>query len=180
MCIRPQKALSLEMFADADFAGLWNAELPDDPTSVRSRTGFVITLGGVPLVWGSRLQTEIALSTMEAEYIALSTSLRELLPLQDLLAELTETFQLETTDTTRVVRVFEDNNGALILANNPMPKMTPRSKHIGVKYHWFRTKLTERKIEILPIDTKLQKADGFTKGLSKDEFQAKWKLLMGW
>jgi len=50
----------LDCWVDADFAGLYSLEDPKDPTSVYSRTGFVITLGGNPVVWQSKLQTEIA------------------------------------------------------------------------------------------------------------------------
>ena len=61
-----------------------------------------------------------------------------------------------------------------------MPKVTPRSKHFGVKYHWFREKVDGKTIQILPIDTKEQIADIFTKGLKKAEFENKRKLLVGW
>ena len=69
---------------DADFDGLWRHEDDQDPVCVKSRTGYVITLGGCPVVWTSKLQELIALSTLEAEYIALSTSMRELIPLHRL------------------------------------------------------------------------------------------------
>ena len=69
LVINPKVDLNLELFADADFAGLWNVKNHDDPTSVNSRTGYVITLGGIPITWGSKLQTEIATSTIRAEYI---------------------------------------------------------------------------------------------------------------
>jgi hypothetical protein len=72
MIIRPTANLSLDLYVDADFAGLWNAENPDESISVKSRTGFIIMIGGTPVIWTSKLQTEIALSTCEAEYIALS------------------------------------------------------------------------------------------------------------
>ena len=65
-------ALDLAGNPDADFAGLWNHELADVPHCVRSQTGFVITLATCPVIWASKMQTEIALLTMEAEYIALS------------------------------------------------------------------------------------------------------------
>ena len=71
----------------ADFAGLWGQEDPLDPICVRSRTGFVITMANCPLVWVSKLQTEIALSTLHAEYVTLSQSLREFLPLKDFVKE---------------------------------------------------------------------------------------------
>ena len=80
LILKPNDDLNLELYADSDFAGLWNIENPNDAISVRSRTGYVITLSGLPVSWSSKLQTEIATSTMMAEYIALSTGMRELLP----------------------------------------------------------------------------------------------------
>ena len=75
--------------------------------------------------------------------------------------------------------VFEDNNGALILAS--APKLTPRTKHIAVKYHFFRSHIGEDKgIQIRKIDTAEQKADIFTKGLQAETFTTIRKLLMGW
>jgi hypothetical protein len=66
------EALSIEMYVDANFAGLWGSEDPADPVSVRSCTGFVICIAKCPVLWVSKLQTETALSTMMAEYAALS------------------------------------------------------------------------------------------------------------
>ena len=63
----PHEDIVLEAYADADFAGLWNVEDPQDPTCVKSRTGYVIQLGGSLVVWKSKLQTLVAVSTMEAE-----------------------------------------------------------------------------------------------------------------
>jgi hypothetical protein len=82
--------MTLDCFADADFAGGFNVEDTNDPHCVKSRTGFVITLGKTPVIWGSRLQSETALSTMEAEYIALSTAMRSLVPLRWIFHELTQ------------------------------------------------------------------------------------------
>ena len=68
MIIRPTKDLTLDCYADADFAGLFSSSDPDDPKSVESRSGFIlITLGKIPVSWSSKLQSETALSTMEAE-----------------------------------------------------------------------------------------------------------------
>ena len=78
---------NLDCYADADFADLFSTSNPDDPKSVKSRSGYVITLGQIPVSWGSKLQSETALSTMEAEYISLSQALRVLLPLRIALDE---------------------------------------------------------------------------------------------
>ena len=73
---------------DADFAGGWKDGDHDSPESVLSRTGFVIMYAGCPITWGSKLQTEIALSTAESEYIALSTAMREVIPFLGLMQEI--------------------------------------------------------------------------------------------
>jgi len=77
LIFRLNASLALDCYVDADFAGLWKVENESDPVCVKSRTGYVLLLGGCPLTWASRLPTEIALSTVEAEYIALSTAMRD-------------------------------------------------------------------------------------------------------
>ena len=180
LIMKPKDELQLELYADADFAGLWAVEQHDDPISVKSRTGYVIMLGDVPVTWHSKLQTEIATSTMHAEYIALSTGMRELLPVKNILEEVCEVLDVDRDESVKVIKVFEDNEGALKLATGPLGKITPQSKHFAVKYHWFREKLDENKIDISHVTTDLQKADIFTKGLIGPEFRAKRKMLTGW
>jgi hypothetical protein len=180
MIIQLTADLSLELYVDADFAGLWNAEKADEPTSVKSLTGYIIMIGGTPVIWTSKLQTEIALSTCEAEYIALSMAMRVLLPMRELLQTLGESLKLDRDEITKVCAVWEDNNAALKLANAPFPNMTPRTKHIAIKYHWFKSHIKEGEIEVKAIDTKVQKADIFTKGIPKKEFQEKRAMIMGW
>ena len=180
LLMKPKKDLMLELYADADFAGLWNVEQHSDPISVKSRTGYIIYLGDVPVTWHSKLQTEIATSTMHAEYIALSTGMRELLPVKNILEEICEILDIDRGNDTRVTKVYEDNEGALKLATGPLAKVTPQSKHFAVKYHWFREKLDHQRIEIKHITTDMQRADIFTKGLVGKDFKLKRKMLTGW
>ena len=107
---------------------------------------------GCPLAWCSKLQTEIALSTTEAEYIALSQSLCKVIPLMQLLEELKEVFPLHNPTPEVHCKVWEDNNGALYLAQNQ--KFSPRTKHIAIKYHHFREYVAKGKVSIHAIDTK--------------------------
>ena len=72
-------------YADADFEGLWGHEDPQESICARSRTGFVVTFSNYPLLWVSKIQTEIALSTLHSEYVSLSHSVRSLLPLKSLI-----------------------------------------------------------------------------------------------
>jgi hypothetical protein len=176
---RSNKELALDCFVDADFCGLWGSELPTDPLAVRSRSGYIFTFAGCPFHWVSTLQKLSALSTMEAEYIALSDSCRQLIPLRSILAELLTCLKISDTVAVRSrSTVYEDNNGALALAN--MPHMTPRSKHIAIKYHHFREHVQSGSIEIVKIDTHAQLADICTKGLADGPFQKIRALVMGW
>jgi len=171
---------SFESYVDADFCGLWNPETAMyDPMTSKSRTGFVIMYAGCPLTWASRMQTETALSTTEAEYMALSENTRTLLPLMDLLEE-GKAFGVPIYSTTPIVRckIFEDNAGALELAN--VPKMRPRTRHINQKYHHFRSHVKSGRLKVLAIDTKDQLADQFTKGLGVELFQKLRLRVMGW
>jgi hypothetical protein len=65
--MKPTGTFSLDLYVDADFAGLHRREPDEESNAVRSRTGFIILLSGCPLVWKSQLQTEISLSALEAE-----------------------------------------------------------------------------------------------------------------
>jgi hypothetical protein len=171
---------SFESYVDADFCGLWNTETAmNDPMTSKSRTGFVINYAGCPVTWASRMQTETALSTREAEYMASSENARTLLPLMDLLDE-GKDFEVPIYCTTPTVccRIFEDNAGALELAN--VPKMRPRTRHINQKYHHFRSHVRSGLLKVLAIDTKDQLADQFTKGLAVEQFQNLRKRVMGW
>ena len=130
------------------------------------------------MLWVSRLQSEIALSTCESECIALSTALRDVMPLMGLLEEVSKAFNITMNKPIMHCKVFEDNNGALELAK--APKIRPRTKHIAIKHHHFRAYVESGKIEIRPIDTDMQQADIFTKPLALAQFRYLRKLIMGW
>jgi len=73
---------------DASHASEWSSKgAENDPNTARSRMGYTICYAGCPMLWASKMQTEIALLSTEAEYIALSQSMRESLPLMWLLEE---------------------------------------------------------------------------------------------
>ena len=174
----PDISVGIDCFVDADFAGNWRKEDAEDRNSLLSRTGFVIFFCGCPITWVSKLQTEVALSITEAEYIALSHSMRELISFRSLVLEFQERLQYLSSATTISCKVFEDNNGALELANKP--KFRPRTKHIGVKYHHFRDSVKSGEIEALPIDTKEQIANIVTKVLDWQTFEHPRHKLVGW
>ncbi len=83
----PDYTKGIEIYVDADFFGGWDPGDPLKADNVYSRTGYIIQYAGCPIYWQSKLQTEIALSTAEAEYIVLSQALRETLPMTNLIKE---------------------------------------------------------------------------------------------
>ena len=82
------KKLVVDFYADAYFAGMWGHENPQDPIFARSRTGFVVTFSNCHILWVSKLQKDIGLSTLHYEYIVLHHYVRELLPLKISIKEL--------------------------------------------------------------------------------------------
>ena len=137
----------------------------------------------------SIVQDGVALSTMMAEYYALSTAMRDVLPLRDLAKGVAKGMGISQDCLTDFkTTVWEDNNGALSLANLEPGQHTPRSRFYQARVHWFRQHITregegENKMDgifVKKIDTKLQLADLFTKPLPKELFVPLRKLLIGW
>ena len=166
----PDKSKGIVCFVDADFAGSWDKEDAGNAEKVYSRTGYIIFIFGCPVIHASKLQSEIALSTAEAEYIALSQSTREVIPIINLLKELNESLNLGMKPSDLQCTLYEDNTSCISMAESQ--KFTPRTKHISLKYHWFRsyTKGSKKIINIKYVNTKEQIADMFTKTLDKSVF----------
>ena len=116
----PSKKSVVDFYDDADFAGMWGHEDPQDPICVSRRTGFVVTFVNFPLLWVSKLQTEIALSTLHSKYAALSHSVRALLLLKSLIKEVIDNLGIDRENLKFVSRptIYEDNNGAIVVATN--------------------------------------------------------------
>ena len=176
-------SFKMDVHVDSDSMGIYGKELRSDPDNVKSRTGYTISLNGCPIIWGSKLQDSISLSTMMAEYYALSSTLREALPFRNLIKVVARATGLnEDCATDFKTTVWEDNSGALILANSDPGQHTPRSKFYDCKVHWFRSYIKDGsdRIQVVKIDTKEQLADIFTKPLDHATFSYLREQLMGW
>jgi hypothetical protein len=140
----PNSSKGFECYCDADFASNWNrSNAAYDPSTAKSRSGWIIFYAGCPIIWASKLQSHVALSTTEAEYISLSMSLREVLPIMFLLDEMrNKGLQVICTAPHVYCKVFKDKSGALELAR--LPKLRPRTKHINVCYHHFQEHVRSR------------------------------------
>jgi hypothetical protein len=179
LIMRPNQE-GMECWVDAAHASEWNNKTAsNDPNTARSRMGYVITYAGCPMHWSSRMQTEIALSTTEAEYRALSQAMREVLPIIWLMEEASKQ-EIPVLNATPKIhcKVFEDNAGVIEIGN--VPKMRPRTKHLNIKYHHFREEVKKGTISIYHTRTEEQIADIFTKPLPEQPFMKFKEKMMGW
>jgi hypothetical protein len=118
------------------------------------------------------------LSTAEAEYIALSQALREVIPLMTLMEEIHPVFPVQVTQPKFVCKVHEDPQSCIKMAN--AEKFTLRTKHIALKYHHFKSFVCDGRISIEYIRTEHQKADLLTKPPADELFFLLRFMLCGW
>ena len=162
--------LGISGYADADFGS--------DHTDRKSRSGYLFMRGGKfennqivhgdVVSWSSIKQKTVSLSSSEAEYISLSTSAVEGIWLANLARDL----GVET----KVVELFEDNQNAILYANNC--DNNRKSKHIDVRYRFINDEIAKGKISVKYVKSENQIADIFTKSLDYETF-ARHRLSLG-
>ena len=116
-----------------------------------SRTGYIIKVVDYPIVWVSKMQTEIALSETEAEYISLGQSMRDLIPLRHIMLDVSSVFGTKYGSCNLYTTTFEDNKGVIELVREP--NYRPQTKHISVKWHNFREYTRRINSKIFYIET---------------------------
>ena len=139
--------LTLCVYSDADFAG--------NRDDRKSSGAYVFAIGIGAVTWSAKKQRVVALSTLEAEYIAMSEAAREATWVLRVLNELGANI--------RFIIIFADSQGAIALTKNPV--FHNRSKHIEIQYHYTREKVANGEIQIAYISTKKMVADALTKPL---------------
>jgi len=151
----------VEVFCDADWAG--------DVDDRKSTTGIIIKVNGCTIMWLSKKQTTVALSTAEAEYIAIATAVQEVIWINQYLSE------IGLIDK-EVPVIRSDNQAAIQIASNDT--LHSRSKHIDIRYHFIRQMIQQGQIKLTWISTKAQQADINTKNLSVSTYISLRKKLM--
>ena len=137
-------------YSDADWAG--------DVNDRRSTSGYVFQISGGSISWKSRKQTSVALSSAEAEYMALAAAAQEALWLIQLTTEL-------GSETTEPLTIYEDNQATISMTKNP--QYHGRSKHVAIKYHFIREHVSDGSVQLEYCPTKDMVADMLTKGLPR-------------
>lgn len=140
-------------YADADWAG--------DSYDRKSTSGYLFKIFGGTVVWNTRKQATVAMSSTESEYVALAEAAKEGIWLQGLIAELGFLKAMFT--------IFEDNQSCIKLTSRFEHK---RLKHIDVKFNYIRDLVLDKKLCVQYISTNEQTADILTKNLSGDLFIA--------
>ena len=178
--VKPEGDLNLKCWVDADFAGLYKREDNEDPSSARSRTGYIIALSGVPLYWKSTLQKEACTASAESEYVALGHAMKALMPLIELVKECCTQVGLPANTVANIhADVFEDNNACLVIATKQM--LTSRTRWFHQRWHWFWQIIrTNPNIKLHKVESAMQWADFLTKALPRETFEKIRKLVQKW
>lgn len=148
-------------YSDADWAG--------DHDDRKSTSGYLFQMSGGAVSWRSKKQSSVALSTAEAEYIALASTAQEAVWLKQLTTEL-------GSGSTEATTIFEDNQAAISMSKNP--QYHGRAKHISIKYHFIREQVNDGTVTLKYCPTQDMVADMLTKGLHRDQF-AKLRRMSG-
>ena len=156
----PDSNSSLVGYSDADWAG--------DVNDRKSTSGYVFMLGGAPVSWRSNKQSCVALSTAEAEYIALAGAAQEAVWLRDLLSEVDNNQHQPTV-------IFDDSQSAMAMTRNP--QYHGRAKHIDIKFHYIREQVERCVVTLKYCPTENMLADILTKGLPKEKHQKFCEML---
>jgi hypothetical protein len=150
---------TLKGYSDSDWGG--------DISSRKSTSGFLFLYNNNIISWNSTLQKTVALSSCEAEYMALKEATKESIYLTSVITYINTKLQLYNTS--NIPTILVDNKGSLKLAENP--EFHKRTKHIDIIYHFIRECIRDNKLKVGYIPTLEQLADGFTKGLDNNKQQ---------
>jgi Reverse transcriptase (RNA-dependent DNA polymerase) len=139
-----------------------DSDWAQDTDTRRSVGGFVFEVAGGSVSWSSKKQPTVALSTVEAEYMAAANATKEAIWLRTLLQDLGFTQVQATT-------IWGDNTGCIALAHNPIAHS--RAKHIDIRHHFIRERIASDEINLVSCSTKDMIADIFTKALPRESFE---------
>jgi hypothetical protein len=134
----------------------------DNVSDRRSTSGFMFFLGSGAVSWSSKKQPTFSLSSTKAKYKGIAIVACEVVWLQKLLSDSGQSMDAP-------VVIYCDNISSILLANNLV--YHARTKHIEVHYHFIREKVLAKEIDLIPVSTKDQIVDIFTKALGTDNLK---------
>jgi len=137
-----------------------DSDWASDVNTRRSTSGFFIKLAGGLISWTTKAQKTVALSSTEAEYMALSDCSRQVVWMHTLMGELGYSL--------KPIPICGDNQGSIFIASNPVTER--RSKHIDIRYHYVREVISRKYACVFFINGDQNPADMFTKNLGSVKF----------
>ena len=140
-----------------------NADFASKATDRRSVSGAMVFVAAMLVVWISRTQKCASQSTSETEFLAMGDGVKEALFVNGMLQF------LRPSRKPRKIDFFEDNEGAIALAENSLS--SSMSKHIDVRHHFLRNLTEEGMIEVTHVPSEKKHADILTKALPRDRFE---------
>jgi hypothetical protein len=143
-----QQPWTLSIYSDSDWAS--------DKNTRRSVTGFTIFLQDAPILWKSQSQKTVALSSSEAEYHALSETVKEV-------KFITQVIESLGQSVSKPIMIYVDNVGAIFVAENH--SATKHTRHIDARYHFVREYIADGQIQIVFVKSENNKSDIFTKNV---------------
>jgi hypothetical protein len=149
--------------------GYSDSDWGTDIETRKSTTGYVFIMSGGAVSWKSKLQPTVALSSADAEYMALSASAQESHYLRMLCSDLHIPCEVPTV-------MLADNQSAIVMANNPT--MTAANKHINIRHHFIRDHIKNGDITLKYVSTLDNAADLLTKALPFDSFSRHRGLIL--
>jgi Reverse transcriptase (RNA-dependent DNA polymerase)/gag-polypeptide of LTR copia-type/Integrase core domain/GAG-pre-integrase domain len=155
-----ENSVSLLGYCDAD----WGSNVDDR----RSVTGYIFLLNGGAVTWQSKKQPTVALSSVEAEYMAANQATKEAIWLRTFIAELNINIPSPTS-------IACDSQGAMALTKNP--EYHSRTKHIDIQHHYVREKVDDKSIEFKFTSTTDMMADALTKPIVKAQHEKLIKMI---
>nr|GEU45804.1 hypothetical protein [Tanacetum cinerariifolium] len=151
--VQADSSFDLTAFSDADHAGCID--------SCKSTSGGIQFLGDKLVSWMSKKQNCTAMSTAEAEYVALSTSCAQVMWMRTQLQDYGFNYNK--------IQLYCDSQSAISISCNPVQHS--RTKHIHTQYHFIKEQVENGIIELYFVKTEYQLVDMFTKALPKDRFK---------
>ena len=147
-------------YTDSDWAA--------DKIKCRSITGYFFEIANGIFSWHTHAQKTVALSSTEAEYMAMSDCSRQAMWIKSLLSELGLTLS--------AIPIYGDNQGSIFIGSNPVQER--RTKHIDICYHYIRQCIEDKNIELMFIEGSNNPANMFTKNLGNIKF-SKFRESLG-
>lgn len=155
--------IPLNVKGSKDFYAYTDASWASDRDDRRSYSGFIVYFRNAPISWHTTKQKCVALSSMEAEYIAISEAARELLWLYDIFSECSKVLNFDICKPV----LYSDSQSAIYFSRNSIENV--RSKHIDIRFHFVKNLLTMNKFDLFSVPGDNNVADLLTKPVTGDK-----------